>query len=380
MNPPFAIRTALGARAGRVLLIAIVLCLGLWSRPATAADACASLFASTSPHLQLGSCNFEAARQKFVDELPLRCTVAAYKGRADESMGKLQAIVAAADRTAPCATERWQLALYALCTMHPPNHRDWLLTGLAEHPLLWRPEHDEAVRSACLQAALEEPPHPAISAALQAFVVHAPNQELPIDVLARVLSRVSPRTAEPLAPLLREANRLELRHRDRFHKALCSAHEELPQLSQTVCAETFGDEELRAEQHARWEFSRKAQQEAARFERRDRAKRIGLSMMSIGLAGLQVGLSIPFRNQLGGKVVATIGGIAAGNFTVIDAAYLNRQPCRNCELSLIGAFFAGIPGGIIGYASTYDPTALSVFSAMHAAFSLSSALALTWTN
>jgi hypothetical protein len=368
-------------RAGqRLLIIGSILGLGIWSRVAMATDACTPLFTAASPYLEAGHCSFESARQSFILQRPPHCAEEASQGKAEASMATLHAIATSRDRSVPCRTERWLLSLYALCTLHPPNHLDWLLTGISEVEPSPGRYQDNAVPIACLQAVLAESPQPSIQATLWDYVITRSGDDLPIDVLEHVLLRISPRSAEPLAPLLREANRRRMRGRDRFHKALCTWQEEPPPLVRTICAETTGEEEQRERERQDEAFGKQMQQLRRREERRDRALRVGLSVMSVALAGLQVGISIAYRDQLGGKIAATLGGISAGAFTIIDSLYIGRHACLFCTLNLAAAPFAGIPGGAIAYGTTYNPTALVVFSSVNAAFSLGSALALTWTH
>ena len=153
----------------------------------------------------------------------------------------------------------------------------------------------------------------------------------------------------------------------------------------TACAESSGRDEVLTQQS-----------ELRQANRKRLGLRIGLSLMSIAVAGLQVGLTVPYRDQLPGQALATFGGVTSGLFMGTDIMLIANPPRDEGAASFFWPFPPGaagiaiaVPsilllmlppcaGGAAAYATAQSPTGAVVSSSLSAAFSLASALALTW--
>lgn len=367
----------------RGLVLSLVLALCAPCKSAGAQDACASLFAVPSPHLSRsdGRCDLDSARAHFHSQVSPACAQAARAGAAAESMERLRCQAMARPSQAPCDDAWHQLAMYALCALRPPNQSEQFRKVISSSLISNDQGRDPMVVSECLLALLELES----GASLRALSMQLSEGALSSEVLERVAKNASPMVAEQLAPLLHSANERRSQGRDRLHELLCRRRPvTTPNLS-AACAQSSGHDEVRT-----------YQAEVKQQRRKRLGLRIGLTLMSLTVAGLQVGLTIPYRAQATGQAMATFGGVTSGLFMVTDIMLIANPPHDEGAASFFWPFPFGAAGaaiafptlllmtlppsagGAAAYGTAQSPTGAVVSSSLSAAFSLASALALTW--
>lgn len=363
-------------------LCALILGIDLWPRSAAAEDACSSLFLTPSPHLSPSShlCDVGMARAYFHSKVTPQCSQAARSGQAHESMEHLFSFSQVEGPPVPCDRERRQLALYALCSLRPPKQLDHMLKAITSSFSGNDNGQDVVVVSECILAVLELDKRRRLSEFVEGPQEMVGGGTFRSEVLERVASHAQPELGEQFAPILRIANAQQWMGRDRLHELVCRRYPVTSPELKAECGQTTGHEEARVRYV-----------EVNKERQRYLALRLGLTAMSIGLAGLQLGLAIPYRDQLPGQIVSVIGGVSAGAFATFDTIVM-LDPPHNTGLQIPGGLLgfaiafptvfimalAGAGGGAAAYFSAQNPTGVIVSSSLSAAFSLASAIGITW--
>lgn len=107
--------------------------------------------------------------------------------------------------------------------------------------------------------------------------------------------------------------------------------------------------------------------------------RSGLTVMSLALAGLQMGLTIPFREQTAGQGMTVVSGLIAGSFVFVD---FGLMPPSNLYQAMVlyGIPAGAMAGGGIAYTESRHPISTAVFTSVNTAITLICALTLTWSS
>lgn len=357
----------------RALLLGVLLFGGLLAPSAAQAeDACTATLNKVANELGVQSCSPGVARGNFQFQRPVACDQAMQRGEAPESLARILSWVkqpiGPALHYVDCIPFRQQEALFVLCTLHPPDQQSWLRQGIADTHFN-REMRDAEITGACMSALMHERDAEARTAALSTSGLLKVEGALRIDAIRAGFQHAAPHAREQLVPLLREANAKRYVGRDDLHSILCREGEPLPELLRTACAESTGQEE---DQERKQQFAREERSKVIE----KRAGKVALTALSIALAGLQIGLTVQYRDSAVAKVATTIGGAAAGSFIVMDVFTGLFH-----DWGGIGILFmpiGGIPLGAAAYGSTYNTNAMIAFSSVTAAFSLASGLTLTW--
>lgn len=365
------------------LVLGLVLGLCALSPSAWAEDACTPLFLAPSPHLSFSDqhCDLGSARAHFHSQVSPQCAQAARDGAAAESMDRLFAVAASQEPHSYCDDARRQLAMYGLCVLRAPHQTERFRKAISSSFAGNDQGRDAIVISECLLALIEEDP----GQALREISQLGSDSPFRREVIERVVIHAAPTLAEALAPVLQAANQQRWQGRDRLHQLLCRRRSVTSPSLGTACAESSGRDEVLTQQS-----------ELRQANRKRLGLRIGLSLMSIAVAGLQVGLTVPYRDQLPGQALATFGGVTSGLFMGTDIMLIANPPRDEGAASFFWPFPPGaagiaiaVPsilllmlppcaGGAAAYATAQSPTGAVVSSSLSAAFSLASALALTW--
>jgi len=342
-------------------------------------DACSYLFDDSSPYLVPQRCDLDAARALLAHQLTEGCKAAASSGQAESSMARLATIAKTPDEQSACSTEKRLLSLFALCTLRPPNHRDDFRLAFLKSQFSYDREGQPLVPLECARSLLLMGDEDAM---LDFALVLWPADRLPY--LRQLLAMATPGRDDQAARLLRAAYAYAWKDRDALHRLLCGRHRAASRALQSACAEFRGDEEalqMQAAQHAALQQS----------QRTDLPLRIGLTILSIAVAGTQLGVSAAYPGTPAGQAMATFGGITASSLAVTDAMLIDMAPDRTGAARYfkpITLFFGvgiwawlPIPIALSGAAANWTaqtPTGNIVSSAISAPFSLASALALIW--
>ncbi len=192
--------------------------------------------------------------------------------------------------------------------------------------------------------------------------------EFQVEVVARVFPQAPPPIVTKYLPILQAAYLRKIMTQAPLAYKLCQQDAVTGVELRAACAQTRPKEPP----SPRWR--------RPRGEPLDRiGLRSGLTVMSLALAGLQMGLTIPFREQVAGQGLTVVSGIIAGSFVFVD---LVLMPPRNLSQAM---FLYGIPlgamaGGGIAYAESLHPISATVFTSVNTAITLICALTLTWSS
>lgn len=366
-------------RRNRGLLGWLAFLFAMGTAHAGSRDACSYLFDAPSPYLASQRCDLDSARALLSHQLTDGCKSAASSGQAESSMARLAATAKTPAEPSACGTEKRLLSLFALCSLQPPNHRDDFRLAFDEDKFSYAGKGLLLVSLACARSLLLMGDENAMLDFAQMFRGGAGT-----DVLRPLLVVPAPRRDDQAARLLRMAYARTWHDRVALHRLLCVRRNAASRALQSACDELRGDEEAQPAQ-APQRFTLQQSQST------DLPLRIGLTILSIAIAGTQLGVSAAYPGTPAGQAMATFGGITASSLAVTDALLIDMAPERSGAAKyfeprtlLYGAglwFWLPIPIGLSGAAANWTaqtPTGTIVSSAISAPFSLASALAFIW--
>ena len=362
----------------RSLLGWLTFLLAMSTAHAGSRDACSYLFDAPSPYLASQRCDLDSARALLSHQLTDGCKSAASSGQAESSMARLAATAKTPAEPSACGTEKRLLSLFALCTLRPPGHHSDFRLAFDRDKFSYAGEGRLLVSLECVRSLLLMGDENAMLDFAQMFEGGAGT-----DVLRPLLVVPALRRDDQAARLLHMAYARTWHDRVALHRLLCVRRNAASRALQSACDELRGDEEAQPAQ-APQRFSLQQSQST------HLPLRIGLTILSIAIAGTQLGISAAYPGTPAGQAMATFGGISASSLAVSDAWLIHMAPERSGVARLFDPklllytgswFWLPIPIGLSGAAANWtaqSPTGTIISSAISAPFSLASALALIW--
>ena len=337
-----------------------------WHQPPGACPAIGALLAR--PDVRAGQCDPVLGRNV---QLPYDCRQAVRAGRAPE----VQQLVSILQSPFASHEECRALGLEVLCALRP----ELAVPVLSQ----WRERtHGGGIETTaqCLVALRQAQGEAAAPFLHDFFFKPYP----PEAVLVELLRRTDPPQREALAPLL-DALDKDSTYREHGYRLFCTKL-----LSPENIAKCNAERERVAKQREAEAERKRDQQQGSRRDRNVRLGRaLGITAVSVALAGLHVGLSVRYRDDernFGGFYAyqgALAGGMLAAGVGVAIASTRKPFGLGTLAAALIGVPLAGVlgavGGGIAGYKIGEPPgDGRIITGVISQSIILGSVLGLTW--